>query len=55
MHFAKGRNIRSGARINLRNRFDVMRVDDWDGELPNEVEPERKQRGFGRRSYHNDD
>lgn len=34
MHFAKGRNIKSGARINLRNRFDQMRLDDWEGPLP---------------------
>jgi len=34
MHFAKGRNIKSGARINLRNRFDQMRLDNWEGPLP---------------------
>lgn len=34
MHFAKGRNIKSGARINLRNRFDQMRMDNWEGPLP---------------------
>ncbi|MGH8037061.1 MAG: replicative DNA helicase [Stenotrophomonas sp.] len=34
MHFAKGRHIKSGARINLRNRFDQMRLDEWDGPLP---------------------
>jgi replicative DNA helicase len=34
MHFAKGRNIRAGGRINLRNRFDQMRLEDWTGPLP---------------------
>lgn len=39
MHFAKGRNIKSGARINLRNRFDQMRLDEWDGPLPQPPQP----------------
>lgn len=30
----KGRNIPTGARVQLRNRFDVMRLDPWTGELP---------------------
>ncbi len=34
LHIAKGRNIRSGERINLRNRFDIMRLDDWSGPFP---------------------
>lgn len=34
LHFAKGRNIRAGERVNFQNRFDVMRLDDWRGELP---------------------
>jgi replicative DNA helicase len=34
LHIAKGRNVRAGARINLRNRFDQMRLDDWEGPLP---------------------
>lgn len=34
LHIAKGRNIRSGDRINLRQRFDEMRIDDWEGPFP---------------------
>lgn len=34
LHFAKGRNIRAGERINFKNRLDIMRLDDWVGELP---------------------
>lgn len=34
LHIAKGRNIRAGDRINLRNRFDQMRLEDWEGPLP---------------------
>lgn len=48
-HFAKGRNIRAGARVNLRNRFDQMRLDDWVGALPEPPQPEEarsKTRGF---------
>lgn len=33
-HIAKGRNIRSGSRIYLRNRYDQMRLEDWNGPLP---------------------
>jgi replicative DNA helicase len=36
----KGREIRTGQVIYLRNRFDVMRADEWNGEFP--VEPEDK-------------
>lgn len=43
MHIAKGRNIRSGARINLRNSFDQMRLDDWEGPLPSA--PPKRPRG----------
>lgn len=47
-HIAKGRNIRAGERVNLRNRFDLMRLDDWDGPLPVAPEVERpRRRGFG--------
>lgn len=46
-HFAKGRNIRAGERVSLRNRFDVMRLDDWEGPLPREPEPQQRRRGFG--------
>lgn len=45
-HFAKGRNIRAGARVNLRNRFDQMRMEDWTGPLPQEPEREAPRRGF---------
>lgn len=48
MQIAKGRNIRAGKRIHLRNRFDVMRMDDWHGALPEKPEPARTERGFGR-------
>lgn len=47
MHIAKGRNVRAGARLNFRNRFDVMRIDDWEGPLPAAPsEPVSKARGF---------
>ena len=53
MHFAKGRNIRAGERINLRNRFDVMRMDDWEGEFPSEPKAESRSawRGYGSGNY----
>lgn len=34
LFIAKGRNIRSGVTVNLLNRYDVMRADDWCGPLP---------------------
>lgn len=48
MHIAKGRNVRAGARLNFRNRFDQMRIDDWDGPLPAAPKAEKteKARGF---------
>ena len=45
-HFAKGRNIRAGERVNLRNRFDVMRLDDWEGAFPEAPEYQPARRGF---------
>lgn len=45
-HFAKGRNIRAGERVNLKNRFDVMRLDDWEGPIPQAPEHEPRRRGF---------
>ena len=39
MHIAKGRNIKSGERIYLCNRFDEMRLDDWEGPLPEPDQP----------------
>lgn len=34
LFIAKGRNIRSGVTVNLLNRYDLMRADDWQGPLP---------------------
>ena len=34
VEIGKGRDIETGTRIQLHHRFDVMRLDDWDGELP---------------------
>lgn len=39
----KGRNVRGGATINLRNRYDVMRADDWEGPLPIKPEAPKSQ------------
>lgn len=43
----KGRDVPTGETINLQNRFDIMRADDWQGD-----KPERKQAapktGWGR-------
>lgn len=49
LHIAKGRNIRSGERINLKNRFDQMRLEDWEGDLPYAPKPEKSERRFGAR------
>lgn len=46
LHIAKGRNIRSGERINLKNRYDQMRLEDWEGSLPYAPAPEKQERGF---------
>lgn len=35
---AKGRNLRLGDNILLRNRFDLMRMDDWEGPYPRKPE-----------------
>lgn len=48
MHFAKGRNIQAGARINLKNSFDQMRLDDWEGPLP---QFSQEQRGGRAKSF----
>ncbi len=32
--FAKGRDIESGKKVNLKNRYDQMRTEDWSGEFP---------------------
>lgn len=47
LHVAKGRNIRSGARIHLRNRFDQMRLEDWEGPLPKAPPKRRKGTDVG--------
>ena len=49
MHIAKGRNVKSGARIFLRNRFDQMRLDDWEGPLP---QPEEKKKATQKPKSH---
>lgn len=50
MHFAKGRNLRAGERITLRHRFDEMRIEDWDGDFPQEPKREpASHAGIGRR------
>lgn len=40
LEFAKGRDIKAGERIFLRQRFDQMRADDLDGPIPEAPEPE---------------
>lgn len=35
----KGRDIPTGNTINLRNRYDVMRADDWHGDVPQRSTP----------------
>lgn len=43
----KGRDLKKGAPIFLKDRFDCMRAEDWDGPLPQrEVTPIRRYRGF---------
>lgn len=49
LHIAKGRNIRAGERVNLKNRFDQMRLEDWEGDLPYAPKPEKAERRFGRK------
>lgn len=47
VHIAKGRNIRSGARVYLRNSFDQMRLDDWEGSLPKAPSKKAKAQEIG--------
>lgn len=56
MHFAKGRNVRAGERINLRHRFDEMRIEDWEGDFPQAPKAEPKSRRWGgvKRSWEQD-
>lgn len=47
----KGREVRTGQVVYLRNRFDQMRADEWNGEFPVELEdklpmPAATPRGF---------
>lgn len=46
---AKGRQIRIGQSVHLQHRFDQMRVDPWDGPLPQAplVEEAPRTRGYG--------
>jgi replicative DNA helicase len=44
-HIAKGRSIKAGARINLLNRFDQARLDDWEGPLPPEPKKTNGKKG----------
>lgn len=52
----KGRDIRTGERIYLRNRFDVMRADDWEGPMPSSATaPRANGRGFRPGGYCHDE
>jgi replicative DNA helicase len=42
----KGRDIKTGEVIPLRNRFDVMRLDDWEGDLPKPPAAKKEDNGF---------
>ena len=42
----KGRDIPTGRTIYLRNRFDVMRADDWEGPLPIAEKVTPRRAGF---------
>ena len=46
---AKGRNLRIDGNILLANRFDVMRMDDWEGPWPTPPAVEKpEKRGWGK-------
>lgn len=47
LHIAKGRNVRAGERINLRNRMDQARLDEWEGPLPTAPEKPSKRKAVG--------
>lgn len=47
LHIAKGRNVRAGERINLRNRMDQARLDEWEGPLPAAPEKPSKRKAVG--------
>lgn len=44
VEIGKGRNIPSFERIQLANHFDVMRMDDWEGDLPLPPPPQTKSK-----------
>lgn len=54
----KGRNFRGGDSITLRNRYDVMRADDWEGPLPSapvrQEQPRTQRTTWGNRGAKND-
>lgn len=43
----KGRDMPTGQTINLQNRFDQMRAEDWSGALPEKPKTQRKAKGLG--------
>jgi len=47
---AKGRNIRIGETVHLKNRFDQMRLDDWEGPLPQAAQTD-SERSSGRSGW----
>lgn len=51
VEIGKGRDIETGTRVQLRHRFDVMRLDDWEGDLPlpPKIDEEATARGLKRR------
>lgn len=52
VEIGKGRDIKTGARVHLRNRYDQMALVDWDGPLPVAPAPAApsRTRGFTRPS-----
>lgn len=48
MHIAKGRSIKAGGRICLRNRFDQARLENWEGPLPALTAASNPRPGFRR-------
>lgn len=47
VELAKGRDVKTGARIYLRNEYDFMRAVDWEGPLPEPPAREQPARGNG--------
>lgn len=48
VEIGKGRDIKTGARIHLQNRYDQMALRDWEGPLPAAPVAPSKERGFRR-------